>query len=86
MPANVEKLLSRDVLREVIARQLRAIDPLLIAAKDANADVRRQALFAIGQIDPARGKDAAIEALKDKDAEVRRMAAHLLGRLASERD
>jgi HEAT repeat protein len=69
-----------------VPRDPRAIDPLLIAAKDANPDVRRQALFAIGQIDPSRGKDAAIEALKDKDAEVRRMAAHLLGRLANERD
>jgi HEAT repeat protein len=58
------------------------VEPLVIALKDSNADVRQQAAFALGQLDDARAIDALTAALKDPSADVRQQAAFALGQLA----
>ena len=52
-----------------------------IALKDANADVREQTAFALGQIRDARAIDGLTAALKDVNASVRQQAAFALGQI-----
>ena len=46
-------------------RDRRAVEPLISALKDANADVREQAAFALGQIRDRGAVEALVIALKD---------------------
>jgi HEAT repeat protein len=55
---------------------------LVIAVKDADADVRQQVVFALGQIRDPRAIDALTLALKDASADVRQQAAFALGQIA----
>src|SRR5262245_50346898 len=48
-----------------------AVDGLIAALKDADAGVRRQAAFALGELESSKAVPALIEALKDSDVEVR---------------
>jgi HEAT repeat protein len=59
----------------------RAVEPLFIALKDGNADVRQQAAFALGQIRDPRAVDGLTAALKDSNVEVRKQAAFALGQI-----
>jgi HEAT repeat protein len=59
----------------------KAVDALVIALKDADADVREQAAFALGQIGDARAIDGLTAALKDANADVRQQAAFALGQI-----
>jgi HEAT repeat protein len=49
--------------------------------KDADADVREQVAFALGQLRDPRAIDGLIAALKDADADVRQQAAFALGQI-----
>ena len=51
--------------------------------RDANPDVREQAVFALGQIRDRRAVEPLISALKDADADVREQAAFGLGQIAT---
>ena len=53
----------------------------MIALKDADADVREQAAFALGQIGDARAIDGLTAALKDANSQVRQQAAFALGQI-----
>jgi HEAT repeat protein len=62
-----------------------AVEPLIVALKDANWDVRRQAAEALGQIGDARAVEPLIAALKDANEMVRRQAAEALGKIGDAR-
>jgi HEAT repeat protein len=49
------------------------------ALKDADAHVRKQAAWALGEIKDPRASGALASALKDASAEVRKQAAWALG-------
>ena len=51
--------------------------------KDASADVRRQALNALGQFDTPEAAEAIASSLGDADPEVRAYASRLVGNLIS---
>jgi HEAT repeat protein len=50
--------------------------------KDANASVREQVVFALGQIRDPRAIEALTIALKDQVGDVRQQAAFALGQIA----
>ena len=62
-------------------RDAKAVEALVIALKDANADVREQVAFALGQIRDPRAIDGLTVALKDSVAAVRQQAAFALGQI-----
>ena len=64
-----------------VVRDRAAVEPLIFALKDADADVRQQAAFALGQLRDPRAIDALTGALKDSSADVRQQAAFALGQL-----
>jgi HEAT repeat protein len=55
-----------------------AVDGLIAALKDTDDGVRRQAAFALGEMDHARAVPALIEAIDDKNAGVRRAVIRAL--------
>jgi hypothetical protein len=63
-------------------RDGRAVAPLLQALRDANANVRRRAAWALGVIADPMAIDGLTAALKDADPTVREQAAESLGRIA----
>jgi HEAT repeat protein len=50
--------------------------------KDVDADVRKQVVFALGQIRDPRAIEALTIALKDEISDVRQQAAFALGQIA----
>ena len=66
-------------------RDRRAVEPLISALKDADADVREQAAFALGQIRDTAAVDALIVAVKDADTDVREQVVFALGQLRDPR-
>jgi len=62
-----------------------ALGPMIQALQDSNADVRRSAAWAIGELRDRRGVDALIAALSDADADTRRNAATALGSIRDKR-
>lgn len=58
-----------------------AVEPLIAALKDANADLRLNASIALGSINDQRAVEPLITALKDTNADVRMNSAAALGRL-----
>lgn len=66
-------------------RQDAVVDALVGALKDTDADVRKQAAIALGEIGNPRAVDGLITALADKQAEVRRVAAVALGEIGDAR-
>ena len=65
-----------------VRRVVVAVASLVMALKDADADVREQVAFALGQLRDPRAIDALTTALKDASASVRQQAAFALGQLA----
>ncbi|MEW6233639.1 MAG: HEAT repeat domain-containing protein, partial [Chloroflexota bacterium] len=61
------------------------VEPLIAALGDADAEVRRYAAWALGEIGDVRAVEPLIAALGDADAEVRRYAAWALGRIGDVR-
>jgi len=55
-----------------------AIDALIAALRDPDADVRRAAIIALGRLDEPRAVPGLIDALRDESADVRRHAAAAL--------
>src|SRR5262245_52105378 len=62
-----------------------AIDGLVLALKDTDAGVRRQAAAALGELGNARAVPGLIEALKDKEVDVRQRALAALGEIGDAR-
>jgi HEAT repeat protein len=60
----------------------RAVDPLLAAINDAEADVREQVVWALGMIQDQRALDGLTQALKDEDPDVREQALWAIGMMA----
>ena len=61
-------------------KEVRAVEPLILALKDEDSDVRGNAVTALGNIGDSRAVGPLIQALKDKDGVVRRRAAYALGK------
>ncbi|MBI1926899.1 HEAT repeat domain-containing protein, partial [Candidatus Poribacteria bacterium] len=60
---------------------LKAVKPLIVVLKDADAAVRAAAALALGEIKDARAVLPLSAALEDKAAEVRFNAAYTLGEI-----
>ena len=58
-----------------------AVDALILALKDSDAGVRREAARALSQLNNRRAVPALASALKDANVEVRRQAAFALGQI-----
>jgi HEAT repeat protein/beta-lactamase regulating signal transducer with metallopeptidase domain len=59
----------------------RVVDALMGALDDSDAEVRREAVFALGRLRSARAAAAIAKALRDSDPEVRTQAAFALGQI-----
>ena len=59
------------------------ITALVETLKDSDADVRKQAAWALGRIRSEQAVDGLIAAMRDSDQEVRKQAIWALGRLES---
>ena len=70
-----------DAGKSLVAIGKPAVEPLIEALKDGDADARYAATEALGEIRDARAVGALIEALKDKDGVVRLGAAWALGEI-----
>jgi HEAT repeat protein/beta-lactamase regulating signal transducer with metallopeptidase domain len=66
------------------AHDERVVKALTGALSDSDAEVRKEAVFALGQLRAAGTARAIAAALQDSDAEVRQQAAFALGQLRSE--
>src|SRR5690348_13397965 len=62
-----------------------AVDALVVALKDTDAGVRRQAAAALGEIGNTRAVNGLMDALKDADADVRAHALSALGDIGDRR-
>jgi HEAT repeat protein len=56
----------------------RAVEPLVAALADANADVRSRAVWALGNVEPKEAPRQLVAMLSDKDARVRELTAWAL--------
>jgi HEAT repeat protein len=61
-----------------------AVEPLISAVSDANADVRRRAVTPRGENGDTRALPALTKAVKDEDATVRRYAIIALAGMTGE--
>ncbi len=62
-----------------------SVEPLIVALKDENMIVRRNAAKALGEMKDARAVEPLIATLKDEDATVRWQAAKALGEMKDAR-
>lgn len=58
-----------------------AVEGLIAALRDNDAGVRRQAAFALGQLDARPAVDALVSAAKDTSPDVRRAVVEALGQI-----
>ena len=61
------------------------VEPLMVALKDGDCNVRKQAAYALGRIGDVRAVEPLIAALKDTDRKVRSEAAYVLGKVGDAR-
>lgn len=73
------------IRRATIYRKMEAVVPLLRVFKDPSADVRKEAVAALGFSENYRAVIPSMEMLKDRDRDVRRQAALTLGLLRDRR-
>jgi hypothetical protein len=66
-------------------KQIWAVEPLINALSDTNADVRSNAATALGKLGDVRAVEPLINALSDTNADVRSNAATALGKLGDVR-
>lgn len=70
-----------NALVKLVKKGQPSVEPLIITLKDENPFVRRNAVYALGEIKDVRAVNPLIDALKDNDLIVRRNAAKALGKI-----
>jgi len=71
--------------RSILLGITQTVEPLLVALNDADVEVRRAAIEALGQLGDVRAVEPLLVALNDADVEVRRAAIEALGQLGDVR-
>ena len=78
------RIYAKSYLKEVIGSDT-SVDSQLVALKDHNKEIRREAVHKLSFIGDAKAKDAIFLALNDQDIEVRDAAKYTLKQLGDER-
>jgi HEAT repeat protein len=79
----IPKLYAIELLGE--SRSDKAIEPLILALKDSDSNVRKNAVEALGKIGSDKAIEPLILALKDSDYHVRRNVVEALGKIGSDK-